>query len=102
MANTIQHKRGTEAEWTSADPTLPAGQVGVETDTGKFKVGDGSSDSYGYVTMGYNTSYAMSNQYEKLAYAADGNSANVGTLTITGVSSTNTSSPQTATLSEVI
>jgi hypothetical protein len=42
MANTIQHKRGTEAEWTAADPTLAAGQVGVETDTGKFKIGNGS------------------------------------------------------------
>ena len=40
---TIQHKRGTEAEWTAADPTLAAGQVGVETDTGKFKIGNGSA-----------------------------------------------------------
>ena len=43
MANTIQHKRGTAADWTSADPTLAAGQIGVETDTGKFKFGDGST-----------------------------------------------------------
>ena len=42
MANTIQHKRGTAAEWTAADPTLAAGQVGVETDTSKFKIGNGS------------------------------------------------------------
>ena len=52
MANTIQHKRGTAAEWTAADPTLAAGQVGVETDTGKFKFGDGSTawSALGYFT----------------------------------------------------
>ena len=49
---TIQHKRGTEAEWTAADPTLAAGQVGVETDTGKFKIGNGSAawSALGYFT----------------------------------------------------
>jgi len=52
MANTIQHKRGTAAEWTAADPTLAAGQVGVETDTGKFKFGNGSTawSALGYFT----------------------------------------------------
>lgn len=43
MANTIQHKRGPAANWTSTDPTLAAGEVGFETDTGKIKVGDGTS-----------------------------------------------------------
>jgi hypothetical protein len=43
MANTIQHKRGTAAEWTAANPILAAGQVGTETDTNKFKIGDGTS-----------------------------------------------------------
>ena len=40
---TIQHRRGTAAEWTSANPTLAAGEFGFETDTGKFKIGDGSN-----------------------------------------------------------
>jgi len=39
----IQNRRGTASEWTSADPTLASGEVGVETDTGKFKMGDGST-----------------------------------------------------------
>jgi len=38
----IQNRRGTASEWTSANPTLAAGEVGYETDTGKFKVGNGS------------------------------------------------------------
>ena len=33
----IQFRRGTASEWTSANPTLSAGEVGFETDTNKFK-----------------------------------------------------------------
>lgn len=40
---TIQHKRGTSTNWTSSNPTLAAGEIGYETDTGKFKIGDGAS-----------------------------------------------------------
>lgn len=40
---TIQMRRGTAAQWTAANPTLAAGEFGVETDTGKRKVGDGST-----------------------------------------------------------
>lgn len=39
----IQLRRDTAANWTSTNPTLSAGEVGVETDTGKFKIGDGST-----------------------------------------------------------
>lgn len=39
----IQLRRGTAAEWTAADPVLAAGEMGLETDTGDFKFGDGSS-----------------------------------------------------------
>ena len=41
MAVNIQLRRGTAAEWTSSNPTLTEGEVGVETDTKKLKVGDG-------------------------------------------------------------
>lgn len=43
MATKIQLRRDTEANWTSANPTLASGEIGVETDTNKFKVGDGST-----------------------------------------------------------
>lgn len=39
----MQQRRDTAANWTSGDPTLLAGEIGVETDTGKKKVGDGST-----------------------------------------------------------
>ena len=41
MAVNIQLRRGTTAEWTLSNPTLTEGEVGVETDTKKLKVGDG-------------------------------------------------------------
>ena len=41
MAVNILLRRGTAAEWTASNPTLLEGEVGVETDTKKLKVGDG-------------------------------------------------------------
>ena len=43
MADLIQHRRGTAAAWTAANPVLYSGQIGIETDTRKFKFGDGST-----------------------------------------------------------
>jgi len=46
----IEVRRDTAANWTSANPTLAAGEFGYETDTGKVKIGDGSSI---WVTLPY-------------------------------------------------
>jgi hypothetical protein len=43
MATRMQQRRGTAAQWTSANPVLAAGEIGFETDTNKFKVGNGST-----------------------------------------------------------
>ena len=43
MATRMQQRRGTAAQWTAANPILAAGEIGFETDTVKFKVGNGSS-----------------------------------------------------------
>ena len=43
MATKIRLRRGTASEWTSANPTLESGEVGVETNTKKIKIGDGST-----------------------------------------------------------
>ena len=40
----MQQRRGTAAQWTAANPTLGAGEIGFETDTNKFKIGNGSSN----------------------------------------------------------
>ena len=39
----IQLRRGTASQWTSANPTLAAGEIGLETDTDKLKIGNGST-----------------------------------------------------------
>ena len=43
MATRMQQRRGTAAQWSGANPILAAGEIGFETDTGKFKIGNGSS-----------------------------------------------------------
>jgi len=57
MASIIQIRRDTAANWTSANPTLAQGELGLETDTLKVKAGDGStawtSASYLIDTGGY-------------------------------------------------
>lgn len=58
MTVKIQVRRGTASAWTSANPTLSAGEIGFETDTLKIKIGDGST---AWVSLGYasgGTSYA--------------------------------------------
>jgi hypothetical protein len=39
----IQVRRGLASEWTTANPVLAAGEMGVETNTNLFKFGNGSS-----------------------------------------------------------
>lgn len=48
----IQVRRGTAAQWTSANPTLASGEPGFETDTLRMKIGNGSTawTSLSYVT----------------------------------------------------
>lgn len=53
MPTQIQLRRDTAADWTSNNPTLAAGELGYETDTTKFKVGDGTT---AWTGLAYNTS----------------------------------------------
>lgn len=52
MTSRLQNRRDTAANWTSNNPTLASGEIGYETDTAKFKIGDGttawSSLAYAY------------------------------------------------------
>jgi hypothetical protein len=43
MATRMQQRRGTASQWTSANPVLNAGEIGWESDTNKFKIGDGTN-----------------------------------------------------------
>lgn len=57
---TIKFRRGTAAQWASTNPVLAAGEMGVETDTRKFKFGTGSA------------------QWNSIAYASSGGSGGGG------------------------
>ncbi len=43
MTARLQNRRDTAANWTSNDPTLAQGELGLETDTMKWKMGDGAT-----------------------------------------------------------
>ena len=54
MAAIIQFRRDTYANWQSNDPTLADGEIGLETDTQNYKIGNGSTawTSLGYGGLG--------------------------------------------------
>jgi hypothetical protein len=58
MTSRLQNRRDTAANWTTNNPTLAAGEIGYETDTGKLKIGTGSANwtSLGYTQNGTVTS----------------------------------------------
>jgi hypothetical protein len=47
----LQVRRGSSGGWTSANPTLYAGEIGYETDSGRIKVGDGTT---AWTSLDYN------------------------------------------------
>ena len=54
MAVQLQLRRGSASQWTAANTLLAQGELGLETDTGKLKIGDGSTvwTSLAYYTAG--------------------------------------------------
>ena len=91
----MAQRRDTAANWTSANPTLLAGEIGIESDTNKIKLGTGSASwtSLGYTPWSQVSAYPLVNAdiaaaaaiaYSKLATLTSGNivlgsSANVAT-----------------------
>lgn len=53
MSTRMLQRKGTYQQWFDSNPTLGSGEIGFETDTGKFKVGDG-------ITLWNNLSYFIS------------------------------------------
>ena len=89
MASIIQIRRDTASNWTSANPTVAQGELGIETDTLKVKAGTGSGnwaslgyliDTGSYVTATYSGNVAITGSLAGDNIKLDGNT----------VSSTNT------------
>ena len=66
MTSRLQNRRDTAANWTANNPTLAAGELGLETDTAKFKMGNGStawnSLSYAYTAGAQGTTGTTGSQ----------------------------------------
>jgi hypothetical protein len=60
MAVQIQFRNDTAANWTSADPILAQGEMGIESDTDQFKIGNGA-DSWSDLPYGGLTGAAGTN-----------------------------------------
>jgi len=77
----IQFRRGTAAQWTTANPTLAQGEMGMETDTYKFKIGNGStvwnSLSYGGLSGDFAAAVSITN-------STNSTSTTTGALKVTG------------------
>jgi len=70
----IQLRRGTSNQWDSANPTLAAGEIGIETDTNTFKFGDG-------VTAWNSLDYALSDTVDDfIPLSQKGEAGGVATL----------------------
>lgn len=78
----FQFRRGTAANWTAANPTLLQGEVGFETDTSKFKVGDGTT-VWSSLTYGGLIGPTTTNVLESYGDGSDGNvTVSSGTTTL--------------------
>ena len=88
MANRLQLRRGGAQEWANANPTLAQGELGIELDTGRFKIGDGVS---AWNTLRYERPVeSTSNTANTLVQRdADGNFA-AGTITATIIGNSST------------
>lgn len=74
----IQLRRASAASWTSVNPILALGEVGIETDTKKFKVGDGTSQ---WTSLTYYVT-TWADVTGKPTYIAAGSTANAAATAI--------------------
>ncbi|WLW37037.1 structural protein [Synechococcus phage S-MS29] len=90
MANRIQLRRGGAQEWANANPTLAQGELGIELDTGRIKIGDGVTawSSLRYERPIESTSNTANTLVQR---DADGNFA-AGTITSTLIGNASTAS----------
>ncbi len=76
---TVKNRRGPASEWASVAPVLAAGEFGIESDTGKIKVGDGVT---AWSVLPYLTDHDHDEAYAAIAHDHEG----IGdALTIKGV-----------------
>lgn len=83
MAQKIQLRRDIAANWTSNNPILAQGEIGLETDTNQFKIGNGV-DAWSALSYGGIQGPAQANIIQDFGNGEDGDvtiSAGITTLT---------------------
>jgi hypothetical protein len=75
MVVKIQLRRGTSSDWSTANTVLAQGEMGVETDTLKVKVGDGST---AWNSLGYFNIVLGSSSPSNLASSASAGTSSTG------------------------
>lgn len=75
---TIKLRRDTAANWTSVNPVLNEGEMGLETDTNKLKIGDGYNtwSDRGYINT--DTAYGTFNPSSTRSYTGSSSSDGLG------------------------
>jgi hypothetical protein len=107
MADLIQIRRDTAANWTSADPVLAQGELGAETDTSKIKIGNGSTAWAGLAYLidagGYLTETSTNTLTNKTIDFASNTLTDVASLnTVQTLTGTKTFAGTTSTLAGVL
>ena len=85
MGDIIRIRRGSASDWTTKNPVLAAGELGLETDTKKLKAGDGSVSwsSLSYVNTTSGTTYVHPITDGNLHVPATGTTSN-GKILVAG------------------
>jgi len=89
MAQQVQFRRGTSVEWTTSNPILAQGELGLDITNNKFKIGTGLT-SWNYLNYGADfVSYASTAGIATVAQGLSGTpNISVGIITSTGIYAT--------------
>jgi hypothetical protein len=86
---TIELRRGTALQWTTINPILAAGEMGVETDTGAVKAGNGTS-AWQVLPYTNNAQNSLSTPSSVLPPTVDAVNAALATVATPGLVAVNT------------
>jgi hypothetical protein len=79
MSTQIQFRRDTSANWISNNPVLGAGEVGLETDTNAYKMGDGITS---WTSLNYNQLAGQINTLTMNGQSGDASTPTANNLTV--------------------
>lgn len=91
MAQRIQFRRGSQAQWAAADPVMRSGEPGLEIETGRWKLGDAVTawSALSYADTAADATYARVDGsvgvWDAITMGAKGDGTTDDTATIQGI-----------------